>query len=209
MMKKLVNSIPLVLFSFLGVASFSTISAELPVSGPVPFANYDLDGNGSISEQEFTQVRSERMASKAAQGRPMKGAGTAPSFMSFDVNQDGQLTEQELIVGQQAQMQNRRSISGQVSNMRQGNGKGVGMGRKSNMPSFSEFDINGDGVILAEELYEARAERISERVKQGYPMRNIANSSSFEEIDANGDQKVTSEEFAKFQVKHRQQMMQK
>ncbi|MCI2285336.1 EF-hand domain-containing protein [Colwellia sp. MSW7] len=73
MMKKLVNSIPLVLFSFLGVASFSTISAELPVSGPVPFANYDLDGNGSISEQEFTQVRSERMASKAAQGRPMKG----------------------------------------------------------------------------------------------------------------------------------------
>ena len=106
-------------------------------------------------------------------------------------------------------MQNRRSIPSQVSNMRQGNGKGTGMGRKNNMPSFSEFDINGDGVILEEELYEARAVRISERVKQGYPMRNIANSSSFEEIDANGDQKVTSEEFAKFQVKHRQQMMQK
>jgi len=209
MMKKLFKSIPLVLVSFLGVTSLSAISAELPVRGPIPFANYDRDGNGSISEQEFNQVRSERMAAKAAQGRPMKGAGNAPLFMSFDVNQDGQLTEQELIVGQQAQMQNRGSIRGQAANMGKGSGKGAGMGRKSNMPSFSEFDMNGDGVILEDELYEARAVRITERVKQGYPMRNITNPSSFEDIDANGDKKVTSEEFAKFQVKHRQQMMQK
>jgi len=106
-------------------------------------------------------------------------------------------------------MQNRRNKGGQSFNKGQGRGKNVGMGRNSNMPSFSDFDMNNDGVILSDELYEARAVRITERVKQGYPMRNIGNPPSFEDIDANGDKKITSKEFAKFQVKHRKQMMQK
>ena len=209
MMKKLNLNTPLVLVSFLSAISMSVVSSELPLRGPIPFTVYDTDGNGLISEQEFTQVRNERIATKAAQGRPMKKKGNAPSFSSFDEDKDGQLTPEELDSGQQAQMQNRRNKGGQSFNKGQGRGKNVGMGRNSNMPSFSDFDMNNDGVILSDELYEARAVRITERVKQGYPMRNIGNPPSFEDIDANGDKKITSKEFAKFQVKHRKQMMQK
>lgn len=208
-MKKLAKSIPLVLVSFLGVTSMSAVSAELPARGPIPFANYDQDGNGFISEQEFTLVRSERMAAKTAQGRPMKGAGNAPSFSAFDKDHDGQLTKEELLAGQQIQMQNRRGNQGQFSQMGPGRGKGSGMGRNSNMPNFSDFDLNSDGMIVEEELYKARAVRITQRAEQGYPMRNIANAPSFEDIDSNGDAKISSKEFAEHQVKHRQQMMKK
>ena len=201
-MNKSYLNTPLVLVSFLSAISISVASSELPLRGPIPFTVYDTDGNGLISEQEFTQVRNERIAAKAAQGRPMKRKGNAPSFSSFDEDKNGQLTPEELESGQQAQMQNRR-------NKGQGPGKNAGMGRNSNMPNFSDFDMNNDGVILSEELYEARAVRITERVKQGYPMRNIGNPPSFDDIDANGDKKITSKEFAKFQVKHRKQMMQK
>lgn len=208
-MKKLAKSIPLVLVSFLGVTSMSAVSAELAARGPIPFVNYDQDGNGFISEQEFTLVRSERMAAKASQGRPMKGVGNKPSFEAFDKDHDGQLTKEELLAGQQMQMQNRRGNQGQLSKMGQGRGKGSGMGGNSNMPNFSDFDLNSDGIIVEEELYEARAVRIKQRAEQGYPMRNIANAPSFEDIDSNGDAKISSKEFAEHQVKHRQQMMKK
>lgn len=203
-MKKLFKCTPFVLVSFLSVISMAAVSGELPDRGPIPFANYDQDGNGSISEQEFTQVRSERMAAKAAQGRPMKGAGNAPAFAAFDRDHDGQLTQEELITGQQGQMQNRRGTQGQFSKMGPCRGKGPGMGKNSNnMPSFSEFDLNGDGMIVEQELYKARAARVKVRAEQGYPMRNIANAPSFADIDTNSDAKVSSKEFAEHQVKHR------
>lgn len=208
-MTKLSKSIPFVLIACLATASANVVSAELPVRGPIPFANYDQDGNGTISEQEFTQVRSERMAAKALQGRPMKGADNAPDFTSFDINDDGQLTQQELIAGQQVQMQSRSDNKGKAANMGQGRSKGAGKGKGRNMPSFSYFDLNDDGVILEQELYNARAKRITKRAEQGYPMRNVANAPSFTEIDINSNGEISLEEFAKHQVTHRQRMMQK
>lgn len=208
-MKKLSKSIPLVLVSIFGVTSISAISTELPARGPISFASYDQDGDGFISKQEFTLVRSERMAAKAEQGRPMKGAGNAPAFSAFDKDHDGQLTQEELIAGQQLQMQNRRGTQGPFSNKGQGRGKGSGMGKNSKMPSFSEYDLNGDGIIVEAEFYKARAVRVKERAELGYPMRNIANAPSFTDIDNNGDAKVSSKEFTEHQNKHRQKMMQK
>lgn len=207
-MKNSFIKVPLVLVSILGAVSASVFSAEMPLRGPIPFAIYDSDNNGVISEQEFTKVRNERIAAKSAQGRPMKRAGNAPSFASFDKDKDGQLTQQELTAGQQSQMQNRRGNKGMSFNKGKGQGKGM-MGINSNMPSFSDFDMNSDGVILKDEFYEARAKRIEKRVEQGYPMRNIANPPTFEDIDTNGDGKISSEEFTQHQVTHRQQMMKK
>jgi hypothetical protein len=47
----------------------------------------------------------------------MRGAANAPAFSQFDTNSDGQLTEDEFVAGQQAQMEKRRSM---------GMGRGMG-----------------------------------------------------------------------------------
>ncbi|MES9942725.1 MAG: EF-hand domain-containing protein [Candidatus Thiodiazotropha sp. 6PLUC2] len=176
------------------VSSFSTVSLqseEIPARGPIPFGAFDLDGNNLISEEEFNTVRGKRMASAAAEGRPMRGAATAPSFTALDANSDGQLNQQELTSGQRMQK-------------RSGMGPGMGMGR--DMPSFSDFDLNGDGLIVEKEFAEARTERISNRAKQGYMMRNLSNAPQFVDIDTNRDGVVSVEEFAAHQSQRRQKM---
>ncbi len=81
-----------------------------------------------------------------------------------------------------------------------GRGMGPGMGQMGGqLPAFSSFDANGDGVISAEELAQGRAERIKERSQQGYPMRNLANAPSFEAIDQNGDGQIDKDEFERAQ----------
>jgi len=94
----------------------------------------------------------------------------------------------EEVDGQQAQMQKRR-----------------GMRRGRNMPIFSDFDLNGDGNIVENEFYQARNQRIAERAKQGYQMRNLGNAPSFADIDTNGNGKISAEEFTAHQIQHRQQ----
>jgi len=175
-------------------------SEEIPVRGPIPFATFDKDGNNLISEKEFYAVRGERLAKRAAEGRLMRGAASAPAFYQLDTNRDGQLTANELIAGQQAQMQKRR---GMRMGQSRGMGRGRGMGR--NMPRFSDFDLNGDGNIVEKEFYQARNQRIAERAKQGYQMRNLANAPSFADLDTNRDGQISSEEFTKHQLQRRQQ----
>jgi len=91
-------------------------AADIPPRGPVPFASYDADGNGSISEQEFNAVRDQRQAERATEGRPGFGAVNAPDFSQVDTNGDGQLSPAELSAAQQAQWQK--------------NGMGRGQGRR-------------------------------------------------------------------------------
>jgi len=126
-------------------------SVDIPQPGQTPFAAYDKDGDGMISEEEFNAMRPETMPA---------GQGAAA-------------------------------------------GMGRGMGR--NMPAFSDYDLNGDGKLEEREFYEARNKRISERVQQGYQMRNLGNAPAFADIDTNGDGAITPEEFAAHQLQHRQQ----
>ncbi|TGO03324.1 hypothetical protein PN36_08665 [Candidatus Thiomargarita nelsonii] len=88
---------------------------------------------------------------------------------------------------------------------RRGMGQGRGMGRGRNMPIFSDFDLNGDGNIVENEFYQARNQRIAERAKQGYQMRNLGNAPSFADLDTNGNGKISAEEFTAHQIQHRQQ----
>ncbi|MDH3872125.1 MAG: EF-hand domain-containing protein [Gammaproteobacteria bacterium] len=180
---------------------------EMPARGPIPFAAFDEDGNGLISEQEFHARRAQRMAAREAEGRPMRGAASAPSFSEFDTNADGQLTQDELTAGQKARMEQRRGM-GMGMGRGPGMGQGMGMGMGKNMPAFSDYDLDGDGKILEKEFSETRTRRISERTQQGYQMRNIGNAPSFADIDTNGDGEIGSGEFAAHQSQRRQQRAQ-
>lgn len=174
----------------------SVQSEELPVRGPIPFTAFDQDSSGFITEDEFNAAREKRMAALAADGRPMRGAASAPSFSAFDTNADGQLNPDELAAGQNAQMEKRRSMG---YGMGQGQGMGNGMNMGRNMPEFSEFDLNGDGKILEDEFYQARNKRMSERAQQGYQMKNAGMAPPFSAVDTNGDGEVSAEEFSAHQ----------
>ncbi len=167
----------------------------LPAFGPIPFAAYDTNGDGVVTEQEFNAVRAQRMGQKAQEGRPMRNAASAPGFAAFDSNGDGKLTPEELAQGQQQRQQNRPGAGG---GMGSGVGPGAGMARR-NMPSFADYDSNGDDVITEQEFNAARAARMGERAQQGYPMRGAADAPTFADIDTNHDGRITQEEFAAHQ----------
>lgn len=175
------------------------------------FSGFDRDGNGVVSEQEFTTTHAERMGARASAGAPMRGAANAPRFADLDQNGDGEMTQDEFDAFRQNRMQARPGMgmgSGQGMGPGMGMGPGAGRGMGRNMPSFGDFDLDGDGTIGQKEFYQARANRMAERAQQGYPMRNAGNAPSFESIDRDGDGQVDAEEFAQGQAEHRSQMMQ-
>jgi hypothetical protein len=75
--------------------------------GPVSFGVMDLDNDGYVSAQEFSQHRDVRMAERAAQGRLLRNAGQAPRFASWDLDGDGRLSRGEVVTGQQARFAGR------------------------------------------------------------------------------------------------------
>ncbi|GEM_PF-458465 len=59
------------------------------------FQDFDLNGDGRITADEFNQAQAKRMSERAAAGYPMRGAASAPSFEMIDANQDGVVTPAE------------------------------------------------------------------------------------------------------------------
>lgn len=123
-----------VLLSALGatLGAAGLASAQPPGGrGPVPFGAIDLNDDGVISAQEFTDHRGQRQAARAAQGRPMRNAGQAPRFEDWDKDGDGLLTPQELTEGQQARFAARHPGwgSGWGPDWGPGMGSGWGPGR--------------------------------------------------------------------------------
>lgn len=71
------------------------------------FADFDADGDGSITEQEFVDARSKRIAERATEGRPMRGLSQAADFSEIDINGDGALSREEFDTQQSSHIQNR------------------------------------------------------------------------------------------------------
>lgn len=190
---KMTQSIVLALVT--GTLSWTSAQAsEIPSRGPIPFNTYDSDGNGAISEQEFDSAQAKRLEIRATAGLAVRNAPSAPSFSELDRNSDGQLSQDELLGGQKAQMLEHASM------MDTGITPGIGRGYT---PAFSKCDLNHDGILLENEFIEARGNRISERAKQGFLMRGLGRGLSFSEIDLDGDDRVTPDEFATADDLHR------
>jgi Ca2+-binding EF-hand superfamily protein len=189
------------LIATIGLCLPLTAQAQTPAPrGPDPFSAYDRNGDGSISPDEFETHRQTRMQSRAEEGRMMRNAANAPAFTDFDTNGDGKLSPEELAAGQQRQfMQRPRSGAGMGP---AGGAPQSGMprpGMRRNMPSFADFDLNGDGRIDPDEMQQARQARITERAEAGYPMRGLQNMPAFEDIDTDRNGSVSPEEFARHQ----------
>lgn len=177
--------------------STAATAEGLPAQGPVPFAAYDANGDGAISEAEFNAVRDKRQA----EGRPMR---MAPSFAAMDTDHDGRLTLQELTAGQRPAAGGMQG--GMQGGMHGGMKPGPGGAAAGNMPTFADFDLNKDGSMTEAEFNEARAARMKERAQQGRMMRGMADGCTFAEIDTNHDGTVSPEEFAAHQAARRQKM---
>ncbi len=72
------------------------------------FADCDLNGDGTITEDEFNKARSERIAKRAKEGRQMKNLANAPSFHDIDTDDDGGVSPVEF-KAHQAEQRAKRS----------------------------------------------------------------------------------------------------
>lgn len=118
--------------------------------GPPAFTEFDQDGDGFVSEEEFNAFRAARHEAMAKEGRPMKGMATAPAFGDIDTDGDGRLTEAELTVAHNAHRKVMHETHG-GKGMHHGNHGGGGM-------RFEDIDLDGDGCISPEEFAKHHAE---------------------------------------------------
>ena len=84
--------------------------------------------------------------------------------------------------------------------------QGAPNGKGKNMPTFADFDLNGDGGITEDEFNTARAERMAKHAQEGRQMKNMANAPSFADIDTDDDGVVSTDEFNAHQAEQMQKM---
>jgi len=83
---------------------------------------------------------------------------------------------------------------------------GGGKGMKGNMPTYSDFDLDGDGKIVEQEFNQAHAKRMSEVAAEGRQMKHAGEFPGFAGIDSNDDGVISEQEFATHQAEHRSEM---
>jgi Ca2+-binding EF-hand superfamily protein len=78
------------------------------MAGNMPaFADFDLNGDGKLSQEEFTEARNRRIGSRAQEGRPMRGLSQAEPFEAIDADGDGSISPEEFSRHQQSHRQQR------------------------------------------------------------------------------------------------------
>jgi hypothetical protein len=116
----------------LASGQLAAADAELPARGPVPFDSMDSDGDGFVSQEEFTHMRTQRLQQRSEQQRMMRNMGDAPDFGDIDSDGDGRVSRQEM----QEHQRSRQEIRNEHRMQRPGGGMrpgaeagGAGMGR--------------------------------------------------------------------------------
>ncbi len=69
------------------------------------FADFDLNNDGKITEEEFTKARTARISQRAQEGRQMKGLANISSFVEIDTNKDGVISAKEFAAQQSSHRQ--------------------------------------------------------------------------------------------------------
>ena len=71
----------------------------------------------------------------------------------------------------------------------------LAVGQGNMMPSYSDFDSDGNGKITQKEFKYTQQKRMEEQAKTGKMMRNAGNAPKFGDIDANRDGNIDNQEF--------------
>lgn len=168
--------------------------------GPMSFSDFDKNGDGMISREEFAATQQDRIETRT-QTREMSGApGTAPMAPGTGMGM-GMGIQQQTQQQMQEQMQNQGEMPQQMQQQMEQQTTRQRV-RAANMPGFGDYDLDGDGNVTEKEFYTARNNRIRQRVLEGRQMRNMSNAPSFSSIDSNGDKQLSEEEFNNHQDQH-------
>ncbi len=76
------------------------------------FGEFDLNGDGVITKNEFMHMRTYRQEKRAQEGYQMRNAANAPSFESIDANGDGKISSKEFLQFRQNRMGKGMSMKG-------------------------------------------------------------------------------------------------
>ncbi|HEY9149303.1 MAG TPA: EF-hand domain-containing protein [Gammaproteobacteria bacterium] len=97
---------------------------EITSRGPVPFEQFDADGDDTISEEEYLRVHTLRMEKRGEEGRGMRYSDDTSRFDSIDTDGNGRISREEL----RHHQQNRQEMREEWRKQRQESG-GMGDGR--------------------------------------------------------------------------------
>jgi len=163
---------------------------RVPMRGPIPFSVFDRNGDGLVDKQEFDAAMQKRLQAREDADLPTTGAFAPPEFVDLDTNGDGRLDQDEWTAGQLELLEDRRGAAG-------GARPRAEMARS--LPTFTDFDLDDNGVITAAEFDQARSARTANLGQPGYRLRHLPLGPTFAEIDTDGDGKIVPEEFAAHQ----------
>ena len=73
------------------------------------FAEFDLNNDGAITQNELEEARTKRMNQNAKEGKMLRNAGNAPAFSDIDTNNDGSVSPEEFSVHQSQEMNSQKN----------------------------------------------------------------------------------------------------